>query len=347
MPAHRNLLGFLTRRGDGDGPPLSARAYLLAWRGLRALPASQAYLLGAVAADLTYRRNGVGVRRLRANLQAIGVQRGAVPHVSRAAVRSYLRYWVEVFRLPSWSTEQILASVRPIGDEPVREALAEGRGVVMALAHQGNWDLAGAWSTHALAHVTTVAERLEPPEVYEQFVRFREELGMTIHGVGEPSLLRSLVTALENGQIVPLLADRDLTGAGVKVDFAGHPCKIGPGPALLADLTGAALFPVSIAYEMVRVDDDGWPESGWQTVIRFHSEVKMPTGGSRGDRVQAAAQACADALASGVQANPADWHMLQPVFDDVAYPAPKSPENKSAPAGRFTAKKTRLRRNAR
>ena len=54
----------------------------------------------------------------------------------------------------------------------------------MALAHQGNWDHAGAWSTLALARVTTVAERLRPEELYLRFLAFRESLGMEILPLG-------------------------------------------------------------------------------------------------------------------------------------------------------------------
>ncbi len=331
----KSLADALADRLIPDGAtsetPWSARAYLWAWRGLRALPASQAYLLGGVAADTIYRRHGVGVQRLELNLGALGIAAAEVPAVTRAGVRSYVRYWLEMFRLPSWSEEQILASVRAVGDEPVRAELASGRGVVMALAHQGNWDVAGAWSSIALAPVTTVAEKLEPPEVYEAFLAFRRSLGMTIVGLGEPSTMRTLTEALKQGHIVPLLADRDLTGSGLPVTFGSGLARMASGPAALADLTGAALVPVSITYEQVRVDGAGWPESGWQTVITFHPEVKVAAGGTRQERVLAATQACADALAAGVRRHPADWHVLQPVFTDVDYPAdPVQPPSQPA-----------------
>ena len=48
----------------------------------------------------------------------------------------------------------------------------------LALGHIGNWDLAGAWATRAVAPVTTVAERLEPEELFQEFVAFRESIGL-------------------------------------------------------------------------------------------------------------------------------------------------------------------------
>lgn len=316
--AQRELSRLIS--GDEDSPGLSSRGYLAAWRVLKALPASQVYPLAALVADASTRRRGAGVRRLEVNLSAVGVTQAALPAMTRAAMRSYVRYWAEMFRLPNFSPEQIRASVRIVGDEPVREALAQGRGVVMALAHQGNWDLAGAWACLDLAPVSTVAEKLDPPELYEAFLDYRTGLGMTVYGLGDPGLIGSLTADLKKGHIVPLLADRDLAGNGVHAQFCGHPAKLAAGPAVLADLSGAALVPVTIAYEAVRVGDTGWPESGYRTVITFHPEITLPEGATRHERVRAGVDGYAEVLGAGIAAKPEDWHMLQPVFTDVNYP---------------------------
>jgi KDO2-lipid IV(A) lauroyltransferase len=139
----------------------SLTAYRFAWRLVRAMPERLAYLTFSALAQLAWLAQGRGVRQLEANLGRAVPSAGAVAlkHLSRKGMHSYMRYWCDAFRLPGWSQERILATCRAEGDGPVRATLAQGRGVVMALAHQGNWDHAGAWSTLALAKVTTVAER--------------------------------------------------------------------------------------------------------------------------------------------------------------------------------------------
>ncbi len=54
------------------------------------------------------------------------------------------------------------------------------RGAVLALSHSGNWDAAGAWVAAMGMPITTVAERLQPEELYERFLAFRQGLGMEI-----------------------------------------------------------------------------------------------------------------------------------------------------------------------
>jgi KDO2-lipid IV(A) lauroyltransferase len=285
--------------------------YLGGWRLLRLLPAALVYGAADRVADVGWRRRGAPVRRLEANL-ARGrpdLDPAALHALVRAGLRSYLRYWCDVFRLPSWTPEQVVEGIRVVGDEPVRASLASGRGVVAALAHQGNWDHAGAWATLRLAPVTTVAEQLEPREVFAAFQAFRTRLGMEILPLGDPAVTPTLVRRLRDGALVPLLADRDLSGTGVEVSLCGHPARMAAGPASLADVTRAALHPVSIWYEPAT-----GPASGWRTVIEWHPEVPRPELARRADRVAAMTQVCADALGAGIAAHPQDWHMLQPVF---------------------------------
>ena len=90
---------------------------------------------------------------------------------------SYLRYWCESFRLPSWPTDDLVARVRTVHEERLRTPYDAGRGVVAALPHQGNWDWAGAWACATGVPVMTVAERLRPERLYDEFVAFRSSLG--------------------------------------------------------------------------------------------------------------------------------------------------------------------------
>lgn len=288
-------------------------AYATGWRVVRLLPERGAYLLFSVIAQFVWLRQGRGVRQLEANLARVlpDASPFRLKSMSRKGMHSYMRYWCDMFRLPDWSAERILGTCRTEGEAPIRQALAEGRGVVMALGHLGNWDHAGAWSTLAMTPVTTVAERLRPEELFERFVEYRERLGIEIlPHTGGGDIFGILVRRLHSGAFVPLLADRDLSATGVPVSLFGEPARMAAGPAALALVSGAALFPVTIHYERLLA---GAP-ARWGIVARFHPEVVPPPDGGRPERIRAMTQACADAIASGIAAHPQDWHMLQRVF---------------------------------
>ncbi|MDP9398973.1 MAG: phosphatidylinositol mannoside acyltransferase [Actinomycetota bacterium] len=286
--------------------------YAAGWAGVRRLPEQAAYRLFARAADAAWQRRGPSVRQLEANLRRVapGAGERALRELSRAGMRSYLRYWCDVFRMPNWDRDRIVGAVTPVGEEQLRTALGQGRGFVAALPHLGNWDHAGAWACLTGAPVTTVAERLRPERLYERFAGFRAGLGMEIlpltapTGAAERALLGTLADRLRANRVVCLLADRDLRASGIPVDFFGARATMPPGPALLAVLTGAPLHPVTPVYD----------ERG--IVLTIAAEVVPPATGTTRHRVAAATQQVADVFADAIAAAPQDWHMLQPLWLD-------------------------------
>lgn len=264
-----------------------------------------------------------GVRQLRAN-QARVLDRTDGPVRARLrsaeAMRSYMRYYYEVFRLPSLTWDQIQARVRVEGRENIDPELAEGS-VTGALMHAGNWDLAGAWATRDLAPVHTIAEKLEPPELFEGFLRFREGLGLTIYPLVKGGrALRELEKDMAQGPcFTPLLADRDLTASGIEVTLAGHRALVAPGPALLAQRTGRPILPVFSSYERISGERAARAGTTWGMVlticapVRPEVDVEAPQAERRAD-LKRMSQEWIDALEPHLRAHLADWHMLQKVF---------------------------------
>jgi lauroyl/myristoyl acyltransferase len=277
-------------------------AFAAGWRVVRRLPEPVVTRLFRVAADRTVRRDGRGVRRLRENLAAVRpeLDRAGLDALTKAAMRSYLRYWQEAFRLPDWNDDRIVGRVRTVDEKILRDAYAAGRGVICALPHLANYDHAGAWAGRTGMPVTTVAERLRPESVFDRFVAYRKKLGMDVLPLtgGAEDVFGVLAGRLRAGGFVCLVADRDLSDNGVEVRFFGRTARMPAGPAALSLRTGAPLIPATLHYD------------GPELVISFHPEVGR-TGGAA-----AMTQRCADAFAAGIAAHPQDWHMLQRVFVD-------------------------------
>ena len=284
------------------------RAYALGWALACRVPESWARSAFLLAGDVAWRRQGRGVQRLEANLRrVVGPQASGkeLRALSRAGMRSYARYWMEVFRLPVISREQILAgTVSDGGEQTALAQLAAGRGIVFALPHTGNWEVAGAWIiARGAGKFTTVAERLEPESVFLRFLAFRESLGFEVlPATGGNSRFGVLAQRLRAGGMVCLPADRDVTGGGIEVEFFGQKARMMGGPAALAVQTGAALLPAVLWFE----------GRGWG--VHIYPEVPVPAEGSRRDKIAAMTQQMARNFEAGIAAHPEDWHMLQRVF---------------------------------
>jgi len=288
---------------SGVGQRASELAYAAGWRLVHRLPADLAGATFALGADFAARRAGPGVRQLRRNLARVVPQADdtELDELTRRSLRSYARYWHELFRLPVMDHGAIQRSVdeQISGVEYLDAALAEGNGAVLVLPHSGNWDAAGLWMVHYAGSFTTVVERLKPDSVYQRFVAFRESLGYEIvPATGGTGSFRLLLQRLRANKVLCLVGDRDLTGTGVPVTFFGQDTKLPAGAARLAATTGAALLPVGMWFT----------EQGWG--VRIHPRIRVTARAE----VPAAIQALADIFAGDIAAHPTDWHMMQKLW---------------------------------
>ncbi len=288
---------------------LTDAGYGLGWSLVCRLPESWARSAFRFTADLAWRRQGPRVRVLEANLRRVvggEAPDGQLRRLSRQAMRSYARYWLEAFRLPGMPADRLAGGMHDTGH--IRTAfdyLAAGRGVILALPHMGNYDLAGAWLiAKGAGSVTVVAERVQPESVYDRFVAFREGIGMEVLPAtgGAYSAFGILAQRLRAGKTVGLVCDRDVTGAGIEVEFFGEKARMMGGPAALAVQTGAALMPVILWFE-----GDHWG-------AHVHAEIPVPAEGDREQKTAAMMQEVACRFEAGIRAHPQDWHMLQRVF---------------------------------
>jgi lauroyl/myristoyl acyltransferase len=311
---------------------LTDTGYAAGWRAVRMLPEPAARGVFDAGARWAARHQGKGTRQLRANLRVAtggGPDDAALDALTARALHSYGRYWQEAFRLPTLGAERIVRGTVVPGVEHLEKARADGRPVILALPHSGNWDAAGVWFVDWLGGpFMTVAERLKPESLYRRFLDYRESLGMRVvplTGGDRPSsaVLRGW---LDDGRSVCLLMDRDLGASGIPVSFFGRPTAMPGGPALLAAQTGGSLHPVVCQFT----------DGGWRLVI--HPEVPLDEGMRLRDRVAAATQAVADAFAGTIARQPEDWHMLGRIWSDVP-PDPPAREERGRAARDVTTRR--------
>ncbi|MFY9190680.1 MAG: phosphatidylinositol mannoside acyltransferase [Lawsonella sp.] len=279
----------------------SDKAYAAGWALVKGLPQPVARAVFNFGADCAARWGNS--EQLRKNLMRV-LEVPSCQHVPdsavRASYRSYTRYWMEAFRLPSMDIDEIVPQLNAVveGREHLEKARAEGRGIVLTLPHTGNWDMAGVWLVNEFGQFATVAERLKPESLYQRFVDFREQLGFQViplTGAKKPPF-KQLKEILQDKGIVCLLGERDLRARGIEVDFFGEKTRFPAGPAKLAKDTNSVLCPVHCWFT-----DDGWG---------LKIEEPLNTSGT----LPEIAQAVADIFEKNIRQHPEDWHMLQPLW---------------------------------
>ena len=279
-------------------------AYLLGWWVVRTLPEKMAYSLFWSLGEFVHKRNGKSIQRLRSNLHVVK------PHLDELeletlvaqSMSSNMRYWCDTFRIQNWSKERILNSVTVSNSNLLIDRIEGGDGVVVALPHSGNWDLAGAYFCALGIPLVTVAERLKPEALFQRFLEHRTRMGFEVLALDKRSFATLMKRAREK-RLIALVADRDLSRGGIDVTFFGAPARMPAGPALLAVKTGIPLIVAHVSYTPHGIHID------------FH-DVPVPTVGSEDERIAKTVQKCAELFEEGIREHPEDWHMLQRIWID-------------------------------
>lgn len=213
----------------------------------------------------------------------------------------YGRYYLDSFRLPSLTAEQIDDGFTYTGYEHITEPLDRGVSPILVLPHLGGWEWAAFWLTKVEGHkVTAVVEEIRPPELFSWFKSFRESLGMQVVSAG-PDAGPAIMEALSDGHIVCLLSDRVVGDvSSVTVNFFGERTQLPAGPATLALRTGSPLIPVAVYFDGDKHYADSRPAVPAVREGKFRDDVTRVT------------QLLANELERFIRAAPEQWHVLQP-----------------------------------
>jgi KDO2-lipid IV(A) lauroyltransferase len=224
----------------------------------------------------------------------------ARPDAVDRVFESYGRYWLEILRVPlEVRRGEISPNFEAEGYEHITDALAAGNGAILALPHLGGWEWAAAWMAERGHQMLAVVEPLEPPELFDWFLRQREAMGLEIVALG-PDVSTRVLRALRDNRIVCLLSDRDLSGDGVEVEFFGERTTLPAGPATLALRTGAAILPVAVYFG---------PDRMHHAVIR--PPLPLERAGRLREDIARITQLLAREFEDLIARAPDQWHLLQ------------------------------------
>jgi len=247
--------------------------------------------LGSAAWALGLRRRVALEGLRRAFPQGTEEERRAM---GRASYRQLGRSLLEIALSRAIRDPQLEALVRFEHWDRFESARARGRGVVVAVAHFGNWELVGRASARRGMQVTAITRALRG-RLNQRLLAARREGGL--RELPDKGSTGAALRLLRRGETLAVMVDQNMRPSrGIFVDFFGEPACTTPAAAVLALRSGAPLlaaFPVR--------GPDGTHRVG------FEGPFAPPPGARGRSAVKVLTQELTRAVERAVRAHPDHW----------------------------------------
>jgi KDO2-lipid IV(A) lauroyltransferase len=221
--------------------------------------------------------------------------RVVVEAIAKGAFRSLGRNALDTLRLKRCSRERVLESCLTEGEENLRQAFAEGRGVIALTGHIGCWELLTAYFSDKGYKVGLVTERLRNKRLDGMMVSIRRRHGVST--IYKEDADREGREMLERGEILGMMADRSAEADGIMAPFFGQPALTSTGPAALALEAGAEIVPMAISMQPY----------GTHQITVLSSIAHPPRSLPDRERLAVLTRACAAAVERLVRLYPQQW----------------------------------------
>jgi KDO2-lipid IV(A) lauroyltransferase len=229
------------------------------------------------------------------------------PQVRRVAIQAvvgYTKLMADFLLLSSLTPARIRKMVKIKGLEHVHAALEDGKGAIVVTPHFGNWDIAAAAAVVHGVPLVAVTDDFGSEAMNAAVVEARERIGMKVvpldHGAG-----RAVLRALRANKVAALVCDLPKNGRNVEVLLCGQRAMLPAGPALLSLRSGAPIIPITCH----RQADDTY-------TVHIQPRVEFAPAGA--DDVRSLAQAVLDRFEPILRAQPEQWYLFSPMWDQVA-----------------------------
>jgi len=177
---------------------------------------------------------------------------------------SIARMLFSLARFPHLNVSNIRDWISYDGLDNYLSAKAVGRGVLIATAHLGNWELS-AFSHALMTEPMNIMVRPLDNPLIDSFVENRRTLSGN-RLIYKKDAARAVIKALKNNEAVGILIDQNTSPSeGVFINFFGKPACAGSAFAKLAHHTGAPVIPGFAV----------WDQAAHRYVLRFYPQIEM------------------------------------------------------------------------
>jgi len=274
---------------------------------VRPLPLPAVRRIGEALGLMFYLVDRVHRRIARANLELAFPARGAGEReqISKSMFKHFGRLLLELLKYASLSDAEKLAAVEWEGEERVRLAYAQKKGILFCTGHFGFWE------QQALAHalkfepMAVMARPLDNPKLHALLERIRVSNGNPV--IYRRGAVRKALRLLAEGRGVGILIDQHMTSPdAIYVDFFGRQAATTSTLAALALRTGAPVVPLF-----------AFPLPGGRYRLIYEHPVEPPASDSP-DAIREFTQRCTDVLEMHVRRRPELWLWMHRRWRDAS-----------------------------
>jgi KDO2-lipid IV(A) lauroyltransferase len=263
---------------------------------IQVMPDSLVSAAGAVVGMMAYVADRNHRRIAMENVAAAFPARTPRAHkrIIRGAFRHFGRLLFELLKFSTLSPDAMLKRVEFEGEERVRAAYAQGKGVLFVTGHFGYWELQAMVHALRLPPMAVIARALDNPALNELLERMRTRTGNSV--IYRRGTIRRAMRQLQSGEGVGVLIDQHILGHdAIYVDFFNRPAATTSAVAALALRTGASVVPLFAL-----------PLGGGRFRMIYEHPVEPPAATSE-HPLREFTQRCTDVLEMYVRRNPELW----------------------------------------
>lgn len=177
-------------------------------------------------------------------MDALALNEKEALQIAYLSTKRFGKMFMEMLLIPKLNKENITSYVTICGKENLIEALSHERGVILATAHFGNWEIAGA--ALAISGIPLVAVVQKQTNSFGDQIlnKYRTCPGID---VTYKTNVRKVLRLLKQGKAVSIFMDQDAHRDGIFVDFLGRPSSTAKGAAVLSRMNNAPIVPIMIS----------------------------------------------------------------------------------------------------
>lgn len=242
----------------------------------------------------------------KANIcECLGVNEQEAEAIARESLQRFGRMVVEVMRFPLLKPDNIDKIVKIDGLENLEAAYNEGKGIIMATGHYGNWELLGATVALKGFPIISITRKQNNGKMDQLINEFREMVGQKVaYNRGTNSLL-SISRMLKEKKVVGILYDQDTNDDGVELDLFGKKSIIPYGAAALSRTYGAPILPM-----FLHNNADG------TCTAKIHPVIHCQKTKDREQDFYEATRKLVDVLEDEIRNDPAMWFWVHDRWKD-------------------------------